>query len=256
MFGFLGRAGDASLTCDQLVQGIATNARLAKTRSKASHRKAHAKRVAELQAEYDRRCVFTTQPITPVQPVQPDTALVPGVQAAAPCPVGFYPTVAGCAPVTAQAAQMIPQGGGQPLFTPISAEEQEAYMQPAYAQPAYVPPASPAGPWIAPIPDAGFEDYQTGFEAAQIAQVEPVSMQTPGMAPIGECDPAVNGLMPLEYSDAYGPMKVLQIVCGAQVGTGGGIEGASGIAPLEQSEIETFSGGMRGLYMGLGRDLH
>jgi hypothetical protein len=117
------------------------------------------------------------------------------------------------------------------------------------------------------------EIYGTGAEDDAV-QVEgrPTPLRAPGprrVAPVratGEADEcSYTGQLPLQYSDEFGPMNVLQIVCAdaaAQGDEGGGAFDAGPIGPVESGEISSMEqgdaggDGMSGLdFIGLGRHL-
>jgi hypothetical protein len=161
-----------------------------------------------------------------------------------------------------------------PTVTPITTVTPP--LLPPAAQP-WIPAVSGAG-WTMPtLPGAGgpmlvpIDDISGGMVAdfQQSAPGQAIAPYIPGapaasQAAGDECSLA--GSMPLTYSDEYGPMTVLQIVCpegGASPGAAAPAPseeafGASPIGPIEASEIEyvTQDEGMSGLdYIGLARNL-
>ncbi len=100
------------------------------------------------------------------------------------------------------------------------------------------PAMSFEGPLLEELPE-GFEEQRAPLFSA------------PMQVGMNECDPAFNEVLPLEYSDDYGPMMVLQVVCantGAVQPSGGGGNGddafgATPIGPVETAELDTLTEG-------------
>jgi len=97
----------------------------------------------------------------------------------------------------------------------------------AYIDPGAAPPPMPP-PLLMPI-DEGM----------------PVEMSAGATAGARECDPGFASLLPMEYSDQYGSMMVLQIVCPNSVGTAGSAGGfdIGAQGPVEDAEIAAMMDG-------------
>jgi hypothetical protein len=190
-------------------------------------------RADELQAEYNRRCVITAAPT----PELPDVAYVPTPQ------IPFLPGSAGF--------EVVPEFGFDPTqpatFSPMP-------LAPPSGLPGSPLPPAGSGPVFSLIPE-GF-DFGGGepvsFVPGTTPIVAPVSAQAPA-GPVDECQLGLQGGLPQDYSDRYGPMTVLRVVCGAPKGVGGGgIDEVGAQDPIVQGEVETLSGLA---YIGLARSL-
>lgn len=124
------------------------------------------------------------------------------------------------------------QGPYGPPTTPSYTEYPQGPSIPDYG-------AGSAGPYVTPIApgyDTSFVDPGAGAGAgAGGAQVAPQTL--------AECDPSFAQLLPMVYSDEYGSMEVLQVVCGSatqknQQQQGAGPLGARPVADIEQTELD------------------
>jgi len=107
-------------------------------------------------------------------------------------------------------------------------------------------------PVFSDIPEMapGFESFETGAEGAMVPGGVPGA--APSMAPaagtLAENDPSFNQMLPLEYSDEYGKMKVLRVVIASQAAAapvasgGGGMPGALPTTAIEAEEMQNIPG--------------
>jgi hypothetical protein len=80
----------------------------------------------------------------------------------------------------------------------------------------------------APIPGPMLEPIDEGYG--------PLEMSA-GASVYAECDPTFKQVLPMEYPDKYGMMKVLQVFC-KQAGDSAGQPGSQG--PVEAAEMQQF----------------
>ena len=175
-----GIAGLSGTGCDALLAEARRLLKLAKTRSKQSHRDAAKAAAAKVMASY-KLCVASAAPAAPTPPPPPPVAPTPtqAPPSLAPLPVTITPeSVVGAVPSN----YVPPSGGGAPLSVPPPI----AYDTPSQVAPdGLVAPATPS----APAPSA------------------PVV--------VAECNLESLGMLPMTYSDIYGPMRVLRVFCGS-----------------------------------------
>ena len=98
----------------------------------------------------------------------------------------------------------------------------------------------------------GFESFQTGEEGGMVPGQPPVAGPAPSVAVgvLSEADAAFNQMLPLEYTDEYGKMKVLRVVIASQtaatpqeaVSGGSGLPGISPVAAIESEEMQNLPG--------------
>jgi hypothetical protein len=277
MFGFFGKTGDDLLTCAQLSAEMARIKRVSAGRSK-KHQQEAAKRIKELQAVYNSKCLTAPSPTpgpapgpAPITcPALPTTAAPPGCywesyldangcqMLRAVCPPPPAPPIT-YPPITYPPTTGVPgvPGGGFEPFDYGSAAP--IYGGGAGSTGPISPPAGPsysAGGFEA-VDE--YEDTMTG--AGLVPMVGQVPVPTPGMGPFVEGGDELNQVLPALYNDDYGAMKVLRIVIAAGGGgggedSGGAMPGVGPVGPIVSEELDMFSSGMEGLsYIGLSRSL-
>ena len=171
-----GIAGLSGTECDALLAEANRLLRLSKTRSKQSHRDAAKAAAARVMASY-KLCVASAAPAAPTPPpVAPTPTQAP--PSLAPLPVTITPeSVVGAVP-----SNYVPSSGGG---APLSVPPPTVYDTPSQVAPdGLVAPTTPS----APAPSA------------------PVV--------VAECNLESLGMLPMTYSDIYGPMRVLRVFCG------------------------------------------
>jgi hypothetical protein len=169
-----GIAGLSGTGCDALLAEAHRLLRLSKTRSKQSHRDAAKAAAARVMASY-KLCVASAAPATPTSPQAPPP---PAPPPSAPPPV----IVDSGSVVGAVPSNYIPSSGGG---APLSVPPPTVYDAPPQVAPdGLVAPTTPS----APAPSA------------------PVV--------VAECNLESLGMLPMTYSDIYGPMRVLRVFCG------------------------------------------
>jgi hypothetical protein len=199
-----------------------------------------------------------------------DATMVPGASGTGRCvrDVRIAPDVTGCPTGYAwngvQCVWTGSGGGGGGSWQPDVTDDGGDVGGSIYQQPIYQQPQSPyqplqPSPWLdkggGSVWDQSYTDEgvspEGGIDAGQAPPAPPPATWDTGeeggssgpltmsaTAGNSECSASVKAQLPMEYSDSYGKMKVLAVVCGAAAGgSSGGGAPVPAQASIEQSEM-------------------